>query len=126
MTDERMKSLIIKSGGACRGCMLQCGYEHDMVEHYGRCSVFWSFVAQRRGTGLGIPYSNRSAEAFLLVSDATDEDKIRMVLGMYALYRTINALRHADPNSELDASKLLKIWVRRAAYKSKAYAVLSP
>ena len=124
VTDERMKSLIAKTGGKCRSCVLGCGYEQDMVEHYGRCRVYWEFLSQPLGTGLGLPVALRSGETFLWLSENSDEDKVRLALGMYALYRTVQTLRHAEGNAQLDCKKLMKIWIKKAAQRSKASALL--
>ena len=90
VVDARMKVLLRKQDKQCRPCVMNCGYDEDAVEHYGRCKVFWKFVSMPRPSGLGLPLEWRSAEAFLAVRDGmVDEDKVRMVLGMYALYRTV-------------------------------------
>ena len=79
-----------------------------------------------RASGLGISSHLRSAETFLLLSDISEEDKIRVALGMYALYRTVQTLRHADLDQVLDHNRLMKMWTRKAAIGSKAVILLAP
>ena len=127
VTDERMKVLVAQSGRQCRCCVLRCGFDKDMVEHYGRCSMYWSFVSKPRTSGLGIDRALRSAEAFLSIANGMHEhDKIRMAIGMYALYRTVQTLRHTPPDIRLDPHSLMKLWVHRAAQRSKAATLLMP
>ena len=60
-----------------------------------------------------------------MVSDGMqEEDKVRMALGVYALHRTVQVLRHQGHNTPLDKQKLLKIWTKRAADNSHARALL--
>ena len=118
-----MRSLLQSQGKACRPCVLGCGWDEDSVQHYGRCKIYWEFVSTTRKGGLGIPLSNRSAEAFLLLSRLDPEDQIRLALGMYALYRTVNLLRH-HPQSELNPVDLMTRFLRRAAAGSKAVRLL--
>ena len=126
VTEESMKDLIKKSGGTCRGCVLGCGWDKDAVEHYGRCKVFWEFLALPRSGGLGIPIQWRSADSFLLLSDMAEENKVRIAVGMYALYRTVQSLRHNNDDGTVDIKALMRIWVRKAAHRSKAVTLLPP
>eukprot|EP00973_Karenia_brevis_P040840 5651870-Karenia_brevis.AAC.1 len=119
-----MRNLLKKQGRPCRGCMLGCGFDLDALEHYGRCKVFWDFVTEPLGSGLGFPMAWRSAEAFLLVADMCEEDKVRMALAMYALYRTVQCHRHAAQGEHLDSRSLMKLWIRKAAMGSKASSLL--
>ena len=108
-----------------RCCVLGCGRGDDDVYHYLRCEVFWSYVIKNRPAGLGITSCSRSAAAALLVSDGMqEEDKVRMALGIYALHRTVQVLRHHSQTTPLDKQKLLKIWTRRAADNSNARSLL--
>eukprot|EP00973_Karenia_brevis_P090148 12401179-Karenia_brevis.AAC.1 len=110
----------------CRGCVLGCGFDEDAVQHYGRCKVFWQFVAQPLGSGLCVSMNLRSAEAFLMVADMAEEDKVRMALAMYALYRTVQCYRHATEGGTLNFKALMVLWLKDAASGSKATSLLRP
>ena len=120
VTDSRMKGLI----EPVRPCVLGCGCGDDDVKHYTRCAVFWEFASKSRPSGLGITTCTRSAEASLLVAEGmSEEDKVRMALGLYALYRVVQIRRH-NTGIVYQTMPLLKIWTRRAADSSGARALL--
>lgn len=123
VTDDSMKTLLKAQGLKCRSCVLNCGWDEDSLFHYGRCNVFWQFVALPCGKGLGIPYACRSADAFLLLTDMETEDKVRMALAMYALHRTVQYLRHS-PNVTAQPDMLLKGFLNKAAHGSKSCRLL--
>ena len=104
VTDCRMRSLLQAQGRALRPCVLQCGWDEDSVHHYGRCIIFWRFLAQPRPGGPGIPISYRSGESFLLLSSMHIHDKVRVASGMYALYRTVQFLRHMQIRQQTPSS----------------------
>jgi len=121
VTDSRMKGLLPR-GSSCRPCVLNCGYGIDEVEHYGRCRVYWAFASSPRPSGLGLPSTMRSAEAFLLVSDLHEEDIIRLALGIDALHCTVQSCRHSS--EPLDGKVLLKLWAHKAASGTRAAPLL--
>ena len=120
--DARIKKLLAT---AVRPCVLGCEHGEDDVHHYLRCRVYWSFVSRQRPSGLGVTSCPRCPEAALLVHEAlTQEDRVRMAIGTYALYRTVQECRHHPYPASLDCSKLLKIWARRGADDSRASSLL--
>ena len=123
VTDVRMGSLLRAQGQASRSCVLGCSWDEDSLYHYGRCNVFWDFLPQPLGTGLGISLACRSAEAFLLLTDMSAEDKVRVAIGMYAPYRTVQFLRH-HLDSLAQPECLLKLYMLRAHGGSKAGTLL--
>ena len=126
VTDMRMRSLLESQGQRhLRPCVLKCGWDEDSVYHYGRCEVFWRFLAQPRRGGLGIPFACRSGEAFLLLMDLCDEDKVRVALGMYALYRTVQYYRH-NPTTNAQPISLLRAYLCKAHGGSKSSHLLRP
>ena len=68
---------------------MQCGWDEDSLYHYGRCGVFWRFLADV----WGIPLHHRSAESFLLLGKMDEEQKVKVAKGIYALHRTVQFLR---------------------------------
>ena len=120
VTDDRMKGLLKSQGREIRPCMLGCGRESDRIEHYGRCSVYWEFLARPCPTGLGIPMAWRSAEAFLMLTDMQDHHKIKLALGMYALHMTVQHCRHSTAKGRLDIHSMLRGFTFRGANGSKA------
>ena len=71
----------------------------------------------------------RSKEAFLLLhGELSEVDRIRMALGMYALHRLVNRLRHEDlaPGTYTpeELVKMLTIWVHIGAEGSRAQRLL--
>jgi hypothetical protein len=123
VTDERMSNLLRAQGAAVRPCVLNCGWEEDSLYHYGRCSVYWEFLSQPLGAGLGIALQCRSGNAFLLLNDMGPEDKIRLALGMYALYWTVQYLRHHS-NTSAQPITLMKTFLNKAHQESKSSALL--
>ena len=123
-TDIRMRSLRKQQGLPIRGCMLKCGWDEDSVQHYSCCRVYWHFVSMRRPAGLGVLLEKRSRETFfMLSSDLTEEDVVRLALGMYALHRSVS---HGRTNAgvEFHTHTLLRVWTRRTAEGSPAQHLL--
>ena len=106
-----MKKLIAK-----RDCILGCGWDEDSVHHYVCCGTYWSFVADVRPRGLGLPHVKRCKENALLISDdLAKEDVIRLAVGLYALYRTVNTIRFAKSDGDPHCpARLLKLFSQRA------------
>jgi hypothetical protein len=123
VTDRRMNTLIASGRGRC--CVLGCGWDEDSIEHYGLCSVFWRFVHAERPVGLGIQVE-RCREAFFLVHPAlTEQDKVRMALGMHALYNLVNHSRwHAEPES-INSGTALRMLAKKAAERSRSCILLA-
>ena len=109
VTDRRMGSLLRTKGLKERPCMLRCGWDEDNLYHYGRCRVFWEFLAE----SLEIPLADRSAESFLLLGRHDASQKIKLAKGIYALHRAVQHLRH-HPESGADPTALLKAYLLRA------------
>jgi len=125
VTDRRMASLRSAQGLKSRGCVLGCGWDEDSIEHYGCCSLYWGWLSSARPFGMDIPSHFRSKAAFLLLrSDMRGEDAVRMAVGMYALYMTVNQCRNQDLPSNARVDKILHIWARRGAKGSKASRLL--
>lgn len=125
VTDVSMKGLRKTQGLGIRPCVLNCGWDDDSVFHYGRCSVYWHFLSLPRSGGLGLPATWRSSNAFLLLDDVRPEDKVRLALGMYALHRTVQYLRH-HPDSHAQPIALLKAFLHKAHGGSKSSMLLRP
>jgi hypothetical protein len=122
VTDRRLNTLV-RNG---RSCVLGCGWEEDSIEHYSCCSVFWGFVHLQRPEGLGVPSTFRSREAlFLLTPGLTEQDKVRLALGLHGLYNLVNRLRWHPDHSSFNHRAALKLLVRRAAERSRAYILLA-
>ena len=125
VTDRRMASLLAKQGQAQRGCVLGCGWDEDSIEHYSGCKLYWNWVSSQRPLGLGIDNRFRSRAAFLLLHpQLSEEDAIRMALGMYALHMTTNECRHKQVPTIANISKILSLWAKRGAEGSKAKSLL--
>ena len=57
----------------------------------------------------------RSREAVMLLARGlTDDDVVRMAVGLYALFRTVNALRFGAARQSKDPSVLLRMFSKRA------------
>ena len=124
VTDHRMAGLVRAQGKCCRNCVLGCGSGADQLQHYAVCAVFWDFVSQPCPAGLGIPSNARSKETFLLVSDGMSEDmKVLMSLGVYALHRTVNHCRNQGVQ-QANIRTLLRLFARRGADHSRAQSLL--
>ena len=123
VTDRRMNVLVPATSR--RGCVFGCGWDEDSIEHYSLCRVFWDFAASPRPTGLGIDTGMRSRDAFFMVhSNMTRDDRIRMAIGGYAAYRAVCHLRHSDPNDSCRVPALLSLFAKAAAAGSKAHGLL--
>jgi len=110
------------------GCILGCGsiYGEDSVEHYACCDIFWSWACSARPGGLGIQTRMRSKLSFLLLHpDLSDEDRIRIALGVYAVHRLINHIRHNGVSASFQHKRYLSIMCKRGADGSKAASLLS-
>jgi hypothetical protein len=95
VTDRRMNVLAAQN----RGCVLGCGWDDDAIEHYGLCAKFWEFVLAPRPNGLGVTTGRRCREAFFLLQGSmSEQDRVRMAVGMHALYMVVNHCRwqHVD------------------------------
>ena len=103
-----------------RGCLMKCGYDDDNLMHYLRCSVFWKFVNADRPLGLGIKHK-RDIDIALLVSHRLNEEEVvRLAVGLYALYRTVNYLRFdVAARGEVDTMRLLQNFTKRAVDHSR-------
>ena len=73
---------------------------------------------------MGIPITLRSAEAFLLLKDLLDEDKVRLALNMYDLHMTVQHCRHCTDPTAIDFGAMLRLFVFRAANGSRAMSLL--
>jgi hypothetical protein len=121
ITDRRMNTLVAHG----RNCLLGCGWDEDSIEHYSLCSVFWRFVQAERPVGLGIPVV-RCREAFLLVHpDLTEQDKVRMAIGMQALYSLVNHSRWRAESASFDRGAALRLLARKAAEGSRSCILLA-
>ena len=127
VTTARMKELFKTTGQSQKKCILNCGWEEDSLDHYMLCNKYWQFVTTRRPKGLGIPLAMpRSRETVLLLSDClADEDAVRLALGLYSWYRTLNFIRFSGcSGANVDIPKMLQMWAKRAADNSPAKALL--
>ena len=99
-----------------RCCVLGCGCGTDDLDHYVRCRIFWEFVLAPRPKGLGLQGSANISEHFLAVEcGMSDEDKVRMALGIYGLYRAVQVLRIRCNPALSRPMVLLRLWTKRAA-----------
>ena len=63
--------------------------------------------------------------AFLVSPELTDDDAIRMAMGLYALYMTVNFLRFAAaPEQSYDALPLLRLHAKTAVANHPAKRLL--
>lgn len=121
-TSRRMRTMAGRDGGT--GICLLCGNGQDSLEHYSHCSVFWDFCSKARPRGLGLNPMARSRETFFLLQDGMSaEDKVRMAVGLYALFQTIT-FASTSGMKDCDWLALLRIWSRRAAEATRANALL--
>jgi hypothetical protein len=120
-TSRRMRTLTPQRG--ILECML-CHANEDSLEHYSLCNVFWAFACKPRPRGLGLSPTLRSRSSFFLLEEGMQvDDRVRMALGLYSLFRTvICCASDSSQNPEI----LLRLWTKRAAEGSRAYALLSP
>ncbi len=126
VTSERMEQIFRRTGQYYEGCLFKCGWKEDKLEHYICCSIYWQFVTAGRPTGLGVAACHRSREGALLLSPAlVDSDVVRLAVGLYALYRTLNHLRFRQPQVDnICIVKLLLLFAKRGADGSKAAGLL--
>ena len=108
---DRMKTLLNQCG-----CLLGCGWDNDALGHYTCCRHYWEFVQAPRPQGLGIITACRSRDFALLVSPKlNNDDAVRLAIGLYALYRTVNHIRFSRTDGvQLNTQKLLRGFARRA------------
>ena len=109
-------------------CVLGCGWEDDELEHYVCCGVYWSFLSKPRPQGLGIAVALRGKDsAFLLSSLLNEDDTVRLAVGLYALYRTVNHYRFSGqvPTTQ-GVVKLLRSFCRRALEHHTSFKLLLP
>ena len=122
VTTRRMRTMLGRDGGT--GTCLLCGNGQDSLEHYSYCSIFWGFCCSSRPRGLGLHPRARSRETFFLIQDGmTVEDKVRMAIGLYALFRTV-AFASKSGLVDCDWNTLLRIWSKRAAEATNASRLL--
>jgi hypothetical protein len=120
-TERRFRTCTNQPLNRC--CKLGCAQGDDSIEHYSLCGIFWSFVCNPRPGGLGVSQRFKSREAFFLLhSDLTDEDKVRLALGMYALHKAV--MHNKFREQVADVKSMLFLWTRRAADFSKAKRLL--
>ena len=100
-----------------RGCLLGCGRDNDALGHYACCGVYWKFVHLPRPQGLGLAHVKRGRDAaFLMLADLSHDDVVRLAIGMYALYRTVNFLRFgASAGISHNVLTLLRLFAKRGA-----------
>ena len=121
-TSRRMRTMAGHSGTVLP-CVL-CGKGQDSLEHYSLCEVFWEFCNKDRPQGLGIHLSLRSRETFFLVRPRmADEDKIRMALGIYALFRSV-IYCSSEASARPKLMTMLRLWAKRATDGSNARLLL--
>ena len=121
-TSRRMRTMAGHSGTVFP-CVL-CGEGQDSLEHYSLCEVFWEFCNKDRPQGLGIQSSLRSRETFFLVRPGmADEDKIRMALGIYALFRSV-IYCSSEASARPKLMTMLRLWAKRATDGSNARLLL--
>ena len=98
-----------------RGCLLGCGWDDDALGHYACCGVYWQFVHLPRP---------RDA-AFFIIPDLSHDDVVRLAIGMYALYRTVNFLRFGAAAGHSDSIlTLLRLFAKRGASTSSTQKLL--
>ena len=99
-----------------RPCLLGCGWPDDDLRHYVCCSCYWEFLCKQRPRGLGISGLKGCKEVALgLSKEIEDDDVVRLAIGLYALFRTVNTLRFspAAPHCT-DPTVLLRMFAKRA------------
>ena len=122
VTYDRMKQLLPP-----RPCLLGCGYDEDRVDHYCCCNVYWSFLRRPRPQGLGIQSERSKDTALLLNKSLSDEDVLRLAIGLYALYRTVNAVRFSEPHeAPSDFHRLLRMFAKQAVNASNGWQLWLP
>lgn len=77
--------------------------------------------------GLGIASIYRlSREAlFLLHAGLTELDKVRLAIGLHALYNLVNHLRWREEAASFNMAAALRMFSKRAAAGSRAYILLA-
>jgi hypothetical protein len=120
---DRMKDLLQQ-----KGCLLGCGWDDDALGHYICCNVFWHYARMPRPHGLGLTHVQRGREAAMLVSPSlAEDDVVRMAIGLYALYRTVNYLRFAAPaDRPPDVQALLRLFGKKGVQNHPAQRFLRP
>ena len=123
VTYGRMKKLLTP-----RPCVLGCGWEDDELGHYVCCSVYWAFLCKQRPQGLGIAAGLRGKDsAFLISSLLSEDDIVRLAVGLYALYRTVNHYRFSgEVPTTHGVIKLLRSFCRRALDHQACFRLLLP
>ena len=62
--------------------------------------------------------------SLLLTSGLEEEDAVRLAIGLYALYRTVNSIRFAREGVQMDVDSLLRLFAKRAVDKHSSKALL--
>ena len=95
------------------------GIIEDKIEHYLVCPKAWSVLQQRPPYGLGLNRSRRTIEAMLLAETGlTDEERMAIAIGCYAVSRTVQCLRHRP--ASLRAAPIMRLYVSDGLRGSKA------
>ena len=107
-------------------CLFGCKYGEDSVEHYSCCEVFWKCACAPRPTGLGIRQDLRSKLGFLLLHpEMTEHERIRLAIGVYAMFRLVNHTRHNEADASFQYLRYFSIMCKRGAEGSQASKLLS-
>ena len=105
------------------GCLFHCSHGEDSIEHYAFCSAFHGLC--KKALGLGRPPASHCLEDFLGVQpyvlslpehargrDAEATVAALRAIGVYALYRTHNGLRHGM--RAVDSTDAFRGFIREA------------
>ena len=125
-TDRRMRSLRSAYGGK-GACLLGCPAGEDSIEHYAHCAVFWAFASSSRPRGLGFRLGALSKKLYFFgIADGMHEaDKVRLALGVYAVFRSTNSLRHNGSGAaSFNFTRYLAMWANFGARGSAAQRFL--
>jgi hypothetical protein len=103
-TSARMNAATVE------GCVLGCEHAEDRIEHYLLCSKVWDTLKNHPPRGADLDESQRSLTYMMLATKgSTEEAKISRAIAIYAIGRTVQAVRRSG--KPVDISPTLRLFL---------------
>ena len=102
-------------------CILGCKHAEDRIEHYLLCGRMWDILVKQTPGWPGLAYPQRTLSHMMLgVKESEDDTKIHRAVAVYAIGRTVQAVRRSGSCHGIAAT--LKLFLQEGSKGTSLYS----